>query len=275
MGGKVKSLDAIGINKEKFKCLFLNKLVFLDSAAFLNGSLAASVDTLNKSNHDFKILRQWDGVKRERPWYAVSQSFAADYLGNIQMSPRIFKVCKDIERYVKKVTLEGKLGRFLPSSSPPFDSSEVTMVPPTCTCKKPSGTEEEEEEVKPPDEKDIWGMRDSYDTRTSPICLAPNRLIWGHRVKREMVSYSDMSHPVRDEKKSSEGWWNNVDEATTERRMKLLRQKGIFCYDFVTGGDLQLYRTKQLPPKEKFYNVLTQQECSDEDYERALTVWKE
>nr|XP_022910638.1 uncharacterized protein LOC111421694 [Onthophagus taurus] len=54
---------------------------------------------------------------------------------------------------------------------------------------------------------------------------------------------------------------------------KLLTKKGIFSYNYITCFD-KLNDT-QLPPKSMFYNKLTLEDISDEQYLHAQLVWKE
>jgi len=46
-----------------------------------------------------------------------------------------------------------------------------------------------------------------------------------------------------------------------------LFQKGVICYD------RSKFEETTLPPKEKFYNHLIDEDISDEDYERARNIW--
>jgi hypothetical protein len=56
-------------------------------------------------------------------------------------------------------------------------------------------------------------------------------------------------------------------------RFEAATRKGVFCYDHVTGGDIQLKRERRLPPKEAFHNRLTDENASDEDYAFAQKVF--
>jgi hypothetical protein len=55
----IDDLQAIPLNTQKFKVIYLNSMVLMDSMAFLPFSLDALTDTLRKSRHDFPLLRQW------------------------------------------------------------------------------------------------------------------------------------------------------------------------------------------------------------------------
>jgi hypothetical protein len=52
----------------------------------------------------------------------------------------------------------------------------------------------------------------------------------------------------------------------------LLFAKGVFPYQYFNS--LERFKETKLPPKEKFYNSLKEEEISDEDYERAQKIWK-
>ncbi|XP_044742351.1 uncharacterized protein LOC123304854 [Chrysoperla carnea] len=52
----------------------------------------------------------------------------------------------------------------------------------------------------------------------------------------------------------------------------LLKQKGIFPYDYITGWDK--LEENSLPDKKQFYNQLTDSDISDEEYEHAKNVWE-
>jgi hypothetical protein len=51
----------------------------------------------------------------------------------------------------------------------------------------------------------------------------------------------------------------------------LLFAKGVFCYQYFNS--LERFKEIELPPKEKFYDSLKEEEISDDDYERAKNVW--
>ncbi|PAA48956.1 hypothetical protein BOX15_Mlig017056g1 [Macrostomum lignano] len=53
-----------------------------------------------------------------------------------------------------------------------------------------------------------------------------------------------------------------------------LQQKAVYPYQFLSDEEL-LDSFKQLPPKEAFYDSVTMQHCSDENYARAQRAWLE
>ena len=59
----------------------------------------------------------------------------------------------------------------------------------------------------------------------------------------------------------------------SENQYKLLIQKGIYSYEYMTDWD-KFYEMK-LPPREAFYSKLNMAGVREEDYEHARRVWKE
>ncbi|CAG9840781.1 unnamed protein product [Diabrotica balteata] len=55
------------------------------------------------------------------------------------------------------------------------------------------------------------------------------------------------------------------------KHFELVRHKGVFPYSYMDGFDR--LKEKTPPPKENFYNNLTNKHISDEDYARAIDVW--
>ena len=63
---------------------------------------------------------------------------------------------------------------------------------------------------------------------------------------------------------------------TLEREMstnELLKKKGVFPYEFMTGFDK--LAVNKLPPKKDFYSKLNNSNISDAQYEHAKKVWTE
>jgi len=50
-----------------------------------------------------------------------------------------------------------------------------------------------------------------------------------------------------------------------------LFQKGVFPYEYFT--DVSKFQETELPPKDAFFNRLTNESLTDADYERAHKVW--
>lgn len=55
---KIYQISAIPLNTQRLKMLQINRLLFIDSQAFLPASLEKNVETLVASNHSFNILKQ-------------------------------------------------------------------------------------------------------------------------------------------------------------------------------------------------------------------------
>lgn len=56
------------------------------------------------------------------------------------------------------------------------------------------------------------------------------------------------------------------------RQLNLMRRKGVFPYEYLSSFDR--LHDKALPPREMFFNSLTNSECSEEDYQHAQIVWE-
>ena len=50
-----------------------------------------------------------------------------------------------------------------------------------------------------------------------------------------------------------------------------MKQKGVYPYDYMDS--FQKFGDQQLPPKEEFYSILTDDSISDEQYQHAQKVW--
>ena len=55
---KIRKLEALARNSERFRTIDLNSYRFLDSLAFLNGSLSDLADDLVQSGHHFPLLEK-------------------------------------------------------------------------------------------------------------------------------------------------------------------------------------------------------------------------
>lgn len=58
----------------------------------------------------------------------------------------------------------------------------------------------------------------------------------------------------------------------SDQHRKLLLQKGVYPYSFVT--DASKFLVTKLPPKHEFYNTISKQHISDENYAHAEVVWE-
>ena len=62
-------------------------------------------------------------------------------------------------------------------------------------------------------------------------------------------------------------------EFTDREQFKLVRQKGVFPYDYLV--DMNCFDQNKLPNRPLFFNRLTNSRCSPRDYFRAVLVWNE
>ena len=60
-------------------------------------------------------------------------------------------------------------------------------------------------------------------------------------------------------------------ECSNSEEFKLLTRKGLFPYEYVNSWNR--LEKSQLPPKDKFYSKLTNEEIYEEDYIHAVRVW--
>ena len=56
-----------------------------------------------------------------------------------------------------------------------------------------------------------------------------------------------------------------------DEKLALMKQKGVYPYDYMDS--FQKFGDQQLPPKEEFYSILTDESISDEQYQHAQKVW--
>ena len=57
-----------------------------------------------------------------------------------------------------------------------------------------------------------------------------------------------------------------------EEHFELFTQKGIFPYSWLTS--YKRLSEESLPPRESFFDELSEKECAESDYEHAQTVWR-
>ncbi len=78
--------------------------------------------------------------------------------------------------------------------------------------------------------------------------------------------------------KLAENLRNSESEKFTRLRKEfpenyeLLSKKGVYFYDYASS--YSVFSETSLPPKEKFYSVLREEHITDDDYKRALKVFK-
>ena len=62
------------------------------------------------------------------------------------------------------------------------------------------------------------------------------------------------------------------ENVTDEEGIDMLLRKGVYPYDYV--GSVERFDERELPTREAFFNRLTNQECSEADYNHAQKVWQ-
>lgn len=69
-----------------------------------------------------------------------------------------------------------------------------------------------------------------------------------------------------------DSYFTNVNRYVTDKEQnRLMKRKGIFPYAYMT--DVSVLKERRLPEKSHFFNDLTQQHISDEQYSRATEAW--
>ena len=62
-----------------------------------------------------------------------------------------------------------------------------------------------------------------------------------------------------------------ISQVFQNEKLSLMKQKGVYPYDYMDS--FQKFGDQQLPPKEEFYSILTDEGISDEQYQHAQKVW--
>ena len=62
------------------------------------------------------------------------------------------------------------------------------------------------------------------------------------------------------------------DIIKTEKCLGLLTGKGVYPYDYMNA--FEKFNDEQLPSKEQFYSRLTEEDITNDDYNKAKQVWK-
>ena len=58
-----------------------------------------------------------------------------------------------------------------------------------------------------------------------------------------------------------------------DKKLALTKQKGVYPYDYIELGDYNKFGDQQLPLKDSFYSILTDEGISDVQYQHAQNVW--
>ena len=57
-----------------------------------------------------------------------------------------------------------------------------------------------------------------------------------------------------------------------QEKLELMKQKGVYPYDYMDSFDK--FNKTELPTKEEFFSILSNEHITDEDYKHAQNVWK-
>ena len=93
-----------------------------------------------------------------------------------------------------------------------------------------------------------------------------------------MTKYDNTDEKDRRKWVLRENWQSNFryssknDIIKTEKCLGLLTEKGVYPYDYMNAFDK--FTDEQLPSKEQFYSRLTEEDITNDDYNKAKQVWK-
>ena len=93
-----------------------------------------------------------------------------------------------------------------------------------------------------------------------------------------MTKYDNTDEKERSKWVLRDNWQSNFryssknDIIKTEKCLDLLTQKGVYPYDYMNA--LDKFNDEQLPSKEQFYSRLTEEDITNDDYNKAKQIWK-
>ena len=93
-----------------------------------------------------------------------------------------------------------------------------------------------------------------------------------------MTKYDNTDEKERSKWVLRDNWQSNFryssknDSIKTEKCLDLLTEKGIYPYDYMNSFDK--FNDEHLPSKEQFYSRLTEEDKTNDDYNKAKQVWK-
>ena len=76
---------------------------------------------------------------------------------------------------------------------------------------------------------------------------------------------------LRDDWQSNFGYSSKNDIIKLEKCLDLLTEKGVYPYDYMNAFDK--FNDEQLPSKEQFYSRLTEEDLTNDDYNKAKQIW--
>ena len=93
-----------------------------------------------------------------------------------------------------------------------------------------------------------------------------------------MTKYDDTDEKERSKWVLRDNWQSNFryssknDIIKTEKCLDLLTEKGVYPYDYMNSFDK--FNDERLPSKEQFYSRLTEEDITNDDYNKAKQIWK-
>ena len=93
-----------------------------------------------------------------------------------------------------------------------------------------------------------------------------------------MTKYDSTDEKERSKWVLRDNWQSNFryssknDIIKTEKCLDLLTEKGVYPYDYMNAFDK--FNDEQLPSKEQFYSRLTEEDLTNDDYNKAKQIWK-
>lgn len=89
-------------------------------------------------------------------------------------------------------------------------------------------------------------------------------------------SIDSLSENLKSECKTNEDlrtvFKNSSDNFSIDDELKLMTEKGVYPYDYITSYDKFIER--RLPHRKEFYSKLYNSECDENDYNKAINVWR-
>ena len=93
-----------------------------------------------------------------------------------------------------------------------------------------------------------------------------------------MTKYDNTDEKERSKWVLRDNWQSNFryssknDIIKTEKCLDLLTEKGVYPYDYMNSFDK--FNDEHLPSKEQFYSRLTEEDLTNDDYNKAKQIWK-
>ena len=123
------------------------------------------------------------------------------------------------------------------------------------------------------DGKDTNEPRTVTDGKVSGICQTMEKLISFSWVQFRFVdSYAFLSSSLGQLVANTPKTNLSITRSYIEQaKFNLITRKGVYPYEYMDS--FERFEETQLPPKEKFHSILSQENISEEDYKHAQQVW--